>query len=32
MCQLSALYAASPTLQLIEPWMQPRLPKDNVMQ
>lgn len=27
MCQPSALYAASPALQLLEPWMQPRLPK-----
>jgi len=27
MCQPSALYAASPAMQLIEPWMQPRLPK-----
>src|SRR5690349_15202234 len=27
MCQPSPLYAASPALQLIEPWMQPRLPK-----
>ena len=27
MCQSNALYAASPALQLLEPWMQPRLPK-----
>jgi len=27
MCQPSALYAASPALQLLEAWMQPRLPK-----
>lgn len=27
MCQPSALYAASPAMQLIAPWMQPRLPK-----
>lgn len=27
MCQPFALYAASPALQLIEPWMQPKLPK-----
>jgi Transposase DDE domain len=27
MCQSKALYAASPALQLIEPWMQARLPK-----
>lgn len=27
MCQPSPLYAASAALQLIEPWMQPRLPK-----
>ena len=27
MCQPSALYAASPAMQLIEPWMQARLPK-----
>ncbi len=27
MCQPAALYAASPALQLIEPWMQARLPK-----
>jgi Transposase DDE domain len=27
MCQPSVLYAASPALQLLEPWMQPRLPK-----
>lgn len=27
MCQSAALYAASPALQLLEPWMQARLPK-----
>jgi len=27
MCQSAALYAASPALQLIEPWMHARLPK-----
>ena len=27
MCQPSPLYAASPAMQLIEPWMQARLPK-----
>jgi hypothetical protein len=27
MCQPSPLYAASPAMQLLEPWMQPRLPK-----
>ncbi len=27
MCQSSALYAASPAVQLLEPWMQARLPK-----
>src|SRR5215207_6574096 len=27
MCQSSALYAALPALQLIEPWMPARLPK-----
>lgn len=27
MCQSKALYAASPALQLLEPWMQARLPK-----
>ena len=27
MCQPSPVYAASPTMQLLEPWMQARLPK-----
>ena len=27
MCQPSPLYAASPAMQLLEPWMQARLPK-----